>query len=74
EARELARKREFVTYLGELAGQPVLVTSTGIGGPSASIAVEELARLGVRTFLRVGTTGAIQEGMEAGDVVITTGA
>ena len=51
------------------AATPVLVTSTGIGGPSASIAIDELAQLGVRTFLRVGTTGAIQEDIDIGTVV-----
>jgi uridine phosphorylase len=50
------------------------VTSTGIGGPSTSIAVEELAHLGVRTFLRVGTTGAIQPEIAIGDVIVTAGA
>jgi uridine phosphorylase len=50
------------------------VTSTGIGGPSASIAIDELAQLGVRTFLRVGTTGAIQADIDIGTVIITTGA
>lgn len=74
QAREIAYRREFRTFLGILAGQPVLVTSTGIGGPSTSIAVEELARLGLRTFLRVGTTGAIQPHIAVGDVIITTGA
>lgn len=70
--RRLADKREFCTYLAEIGGRPVLVTSTGIGGPSTSIAVDELAQLGVRTFIRVGTTGSIQEGMAIGDVVVTT--
>ncbi|MBC7246767.1 MAG: uridine phosphorylase [Actinobacteria bacterium] len=74
DARELACKREFRTWLGYVGGVPVLVTSTGIGGPSTSIAVEELAQLGVRTFLRVGTCGAIQPHVKVGDVVITTGA
>lgn len=73
-AREIACRREFRTFLGALEGRPVLVTSTGIGGPSTSIAVEELARLGVRTFLRVGTTGAIQPDIGIGDIIVTTGA
>ena len=51
-----------------------VVCSTGIGGPSVSIAVEELAQLGVRTFLRIGTTGAIQPHINVGDLLITTGA
>jgi uridine phosphorylase len=73
-SRELANKREYRTWLGYIGGAPVLVTSTGIGGPSASIAIDELAQMGVRTFLRVGTTGAIQADIDVGDVVITTGA
>ena len=72
--RELASKREYRTWLAYLGQTPVLVTSTGIGGPSASIALDELAQLGVRTFLRVGTTGAIQADIDIGTVIITTGA
>jgi uridine phosphorylase len=72
--REIACKREYRSWLARLEGEPVLVTSTGIGGPSASIAIDELAQLGVGTFLRVGTTGAIQPHVAVGDVVITTGA
>ncbi len=70
----LATEREFTSAIGRLDGQPVVVCSTGIGGPSTSIAVEELAQLGVRTFLRVGTTGAIQPGIKPGDTIVTTGA
>jgi uridine phosphorylase len=70
----LAQRREFTSYLGWLGDTPVVVCSSGIGGPSVSIAVEELAQLGVRTFLRVGTTGAIQPGIEQGDVIITNAA
>lgn len=70
----LASHREFTSWRGQLAGKSVVVCSTGIGGPSTSIAVEELAQLGVRTFLRVGTTGAIQPTVAVGDVIITTGA
>jgi len=51
----VARNREFVTYNGTLLGEKVSVTSTGIGGPSTAIAVEELSNLGVDTFIRVGT-------------------
>lgn len=69
----LASKREFTTCLTRVMGKKVLVTSTGIGGPSTSIAIDELAQLGVRTFIRVGTTGAIQERIKNGDCVITTG-
>jgi uridine phosphorylase len=70
----LAVRREFTSWLGLLDGTPVVVCSTGIGGPSTSIAVEELAQLGVRTFLRVGTTGGIQPGVNPGDIIVTTGA
>ncbi len=71
--RKLAWKREFCTYLTEIKGRKILITSTGIGGPSTSIAVDELAQLGVGTFIRVGTTGAIQDYINIGDVVITSG-
>lgn len=73
-AHPLASHREFTSWLGELDGIPVVVCSTGIGGPSTSIVVEELAQLGVRTFLRVGTTGAIQKHIAVGDMLVTTGA
>jgi len=71
---EVGHHREYRTATGEYDGQPVSVTSTGIGSPSAAIAVEELARVGADTFLRVGSCGAIQEEMAVGDLVITTGA
>jgi uridine phosphorylase len=70
---ELSWKREYRTCICRLNKASVLVTSTGIGGPSTSIAIEELAMLGVNTFIRVGTTGAIQKGVMPGDVIITTG-
>lgn len=72
--RLLASHREFTSWLAFIEGKPVVVCSTGIGGPSTSIAVEELAQLGVRTFLRVGTTGAIQSHINVGDVLVTTAA
>lgn len=72
--RLLASHREFTSWLAFIEGKPVVVCSTGIGGPSTSIAVEELAQLGVRTFLRVGTTGAIQSNINVGDVLVTTAA
>ena len=72
--RHLSTQREFTTWLAYIDGKPIVVCSTGIGGPSTSIAVEELAQLGVRTFLRVGTTGAIQPHINVGDVLVTTGA
>ncbi|MCG9662158.1 uridine phosphorylase [Vibrio mediterranei] len=69
----LASQREYTVYRAKLDGKTVVVCSTGIGGPSTSIAVEELAQLGVRTFLRVGTTGAIQSDVSVGDMIVTTG-
>lgn len=72
--RELAFTREFRTHLGTLDGHPALVTSSGCGGPSLSVAVEELACLGVRTFIRVGSTGSLQEQVKAGDLVISNAA
>jgi len=72
----LAANREFTSWLGHApdGGAPIVVCSTGIGGPSTSIAVEELAQLGVRTFLRVGTTGAIQPQIAVADVIVSTAA
>ncbi len=70
----LSSNREFTSFLAFAGEQPIVVCSTGIGGPSTSIATEELAQLGVRTFLRVGTTGAIQEHIAVADVIVTTGA
>ena len=72
--RLVADVREYVTYTGTLCGQKVSVTSTGIGGPSASIAIDELAKCGAHTFIRVGTCGGMQENVLGGDVVIATGA
>ena len=69
-----ADSREFVTYTGTLDGEKVSVTSTGIGGPSASIAMEELCNCGADTFIRVGTCGGMQTEVCGGDLVIATGA
>ena len=66
--------REYVTYTGTLMGERVSVVSTGIGGPSAAIAMEELANIGVHTFVRVGTCGGIDLSVQSGDVVVATGA
>lgn len=74
ERREVARHREYVTHTGVYKGAPISATSTGIGGPAASIAVEELLRVGARTFIRVGTTGALRAEIKVGDLVIATGA
>ena len=70
----IADKREFVTYTGYLNGKKVSVTSTGIGGASASIALEELVKVGAKTFIRVGTCGGIDINVKGGDIVIATGA
>lgn len=70
----LASHREYTSYLAYIDGKAIVICSTGIGGPSTSIAVEELAQLGVRTFLRVGTTGAIQAHINPGDVIVTQAA
>ena len=70
----IADNREFTTYTGTLDGVKVSVTSTGIGGPSASIAMEELYRCGADTFVRIGTCGGMQPDVKSGDIVIATGA
>lgn len=66
--------REYVTYTGYLKGEKVSVTSTGIGGPSAAIAMEELTKIGAHTFIRIGTCGGMQENIKSGDVVIANAA
>ena len=70
----VADNREYVTYTGTLDGVKVSVTSTGIGGPSASIAMEELVRCGADTFVRIGTCGGMQTPVKSGDIVVATGA
>lgn len=74
DAKLIADSREYVTYTGYLDGVKVSVTSTGIGGPSASIALEELVRCGAQTFIRVGTCGGMQDEIMGGDLVIANGA
>lgn len=74
DAKMIADSREFITYTGTLLGEKVSVTSTGIGGPSAAIAVEELFKVGADTFIRMGTCGGIKLSVMGGDVVIATGA
>jgi uridine phosphorylase len=74
DAEVVAEHREYRTATGSYEGTPVSVTSTGIGSPSAAIAVEELARVGADTFVRVGSCGAIQPETDIGDLVITSGA
>ncbi|MEY8336599.1 uridine phosphorylase [Lachnospiraceae bacterium 62-35] len=73
-ARLIADNREYITYTGYLDGEKVSVTSTGIGGPSASIAMEELVKCGADTFIRVGTCGGMDMRVKGGDIVIATGA
>ena len=70
----IADNREYITYTGTLDGVKVSVTSTGIGGPSASIAMEELYRCGAATFVRIGTCGGMQTEIKSGDIVIATAA
>lgn len=74
DARLVAQNREYVTYTGTLDGVPVSVTSTGIGGPSAAIALEELVCCGADTFIRVGTCGGMEQDVKGGDIVVATGA
>jgi uridine phosphorylase len=73
DVREVAHKREHLTMVGTYRGHPVTATSTGMGCPSTAIAVEELARVGVTSFIRVGSTGALQPGINPGDLVISEG-
>lgn len=72
--RLVAENREYTVFTGTFHGIPVSVCSTGIGGPSASIAIEELIKVGADTFIRVGSAGARQEYLPIGDVVVVTGA
>ena len=73
-AKLIADHREYVTWTGELLGEKVSVVSTGIGGPSAAIAMEELVNCGADTFIRVGTCGGMDIDVKSGDIVIATGA
>ncbi len=73
-AQLVADNREFVTYTGTLCGEKVSVTSTGIGGPSASIALEELVKCGAHTFIRVGTCGGMELKVKGGDLVVANAA
>lgn len=74
QAKLVADSREYTTYTGTLDGVKVSVTSTGIGGPSAAIAIDELVKCGADTFIRVGTCGGMQENVLGGDIVIANGA
>lgn len=70
----ISQNREYTVYTGTLLGEKVSVCSTGIGGPSASIAMEELHNIGADTFIRVGTCGGIDLKVQSGDIVIASGA
>ena len=70
----VSQNREYVIYTGTLLGEKVSVCSTGIGGPSAAIAMEELTAIGADTFVRVGTCGGIDLDVQSGDIVVATGA
>ncbi len=73
-AELVAQNREYTVYTGTLLGETVSVCSTGIGGPSAAIALEELTNIGADTFIRVGTCGGIALSVQSGDIVVATGA
>ena len=74
EYKEVARHREFVTYIGKYKGVKISATSTGIGAPSTAIAIEELLRVGADTFVRVGTTAALRNDIAIGELVISLAA
>jgi len=74
ESQKVSDYRGFVTYTGSKDGVGISACSTGIGCPSAAIAIEELARIGAETFIRVGTTGALQKNIQMGDIVIASAA
>ncbi|WHY78508.1 nucleoside phosphorylase [Neobacillus sp. WH10] len=71
---EIANNREYKTVKGQYKGVPVFVTSTGIGGVSAGIAIEELKNIGVNVMIRIGSCGALQPNLRLGDLVIASGA
>lgn len=72
ESRFIAQNREHRTFTGKTGGAPVSVTSSGMGSPAAAIAIEELLRVGAKTIIRLGTCGAIQPGINCGDIIINT--
>ena len=71
---EVANNREYKTFRGSYRGVDVSITSTGIGGPSTAIAIEELIRVGAQVFIRVGTSGALQDHLRMGDLVVAQSA
>ncbi|MGY5860668.1 MAG: uridine phosphorylase [Candidatus Thorarchaeota archaeon] len=74
EFHEVAEHRQFVTHTGKYKGADISACSTGIGGPGTAIVVEELANVGVDTFLRVGSCGTLKEDIDLGDIIISTAA
>lgn len=74
DVRELAYNREYRSLRGIYKGIPVMAVSTGIGGASAAIAVEELSRIGVKSMIRIGSCGALQKGIGLGDLILVNGA
>jgi uridine phosphorylase len=74
ESRKVADYRGFITYTGRVGGVGITACSTGIGCPSTAIVVEELSKLGAKTLIRVGTTGALQPNIDVGDIIVATGA
>jgi uridine phosphorylase len=74
EAKRVADYRGFITYTGKVDGVGITACSTGIGCPSTAIVVEELTRIGAKTLIRVGTTGALQPDIDVGDIVVATAA
>ncbi|MHA1740652.1 MAG: nucleoside phosphorylase, partial [Candidatus Thorarchaeota archaeon] len=74
EAREVASHRQFVTHTGRYKGAPISACSTGIGGPGTAIVIEELANVGARNFIRVGSTATLKSDIELGDLIISTSA
>jgi uridine phosphorylase len=74
EFKVAAVHRQFVTHTGLYKGKPISACSTGIGGPGTAIVIEELANVGVRNFIRVGSTATLKEDIELGDLIISTSA
>ena len=74
EAREVCRRREYLVVTGSLGGVPLTAASTGIGGPGTAVLLEELVKVGAKTFLRVGNSGGLDPSLALGDLVVTTGA
>ncbi|MBR6873362.1 MAG: nucleoside phosphorylase [Ruminococcus sp.] len=74
DAKQIAQNREYTVWTGTLCGEKVTACSTGIGGPSSAIAVEELTKCGADTFIRVGTSGGIADQVRGGDLVIASAA